>query len=94
MCTKYTDASVLQRQRVWALLTYKDNSQFCFETTLCPAILNELGIILEEGKLPRLDKKYYIDGQFIYRQFPYETAKVSLWNQLHYTQPAPFHEFL
>lgn len=94
--TKYTDGVVLLRQRVWALLTYPDGSEFCFETTLCPEILNSLGVVLEEQMLVRLDKKYYIGGQMVYKQFPFEGAKVTLYDSLTYTNESSYalHQFL
>lgn len=87
MPTKLTDKSVLATQCVWVLLTYKDGSQFCFQTTLNEDILRERGILLEEGRLPRLDKQYYVNGQYVYRQFPFEGVSVSLWDQEHYDDP-------
>ena len=93
---KITDKNALAVQKVWALLRYSDGSEFCFQTTLCPDILRELGIVLEEGKLVRLDKKYYWNGKYVYRQFPYAGATISLWDQLTYTHRASYelHEFL
>lgn len=90
------DANALLTSKVWALLKYPDNSEFCFQTTLSPDILLEFGIVLEEGKLPRIDKKYYWGGRYIYRQFPVSGVKVSLWDSLTYTHRASFemHEFL
>jgi hypothetical protein len=93
---RITDNSVLMKQKVWALLRYSDGSEFCFQTTLCPDILRELGIVLEEGKLVRLDKQYYWNGRFIYRQFPYENCSITLWDSLTYTHRASYelHEFM
>lgn len=82
---RYTDIKVLQERLVWALLTYSDGSQFCFQTTFNEDILREYGIVLEENSLPRLDKQYYWGGRYVYRQFPFEGAKVSLWSELTYT---------
>lgn len=82
---RITDSSQLTTGLVWALLTYKDGSEFCFQTTLNGSILREYGITLEEGCLPRLDKKYLYNGEMVYRQFPYEGAKVSLWTEETYT---------
>lgn len=79
------DKNALVNGKVWVLLTYSDGSQFCFQTTLNTHILKELGIILEEGKLPRIDKKYYWGGQYVYRQFSFIGAKLSLWDNLTYT---------
>lgn len=94
--TQITNRDALVEGLVWALLTYKDGSQFCFQTTLNSDILRERGIVLEEGKLARLDKKYYWGGQYIYRQFNYVGAKVSLWTGLHYEHmdSLKVHDFL
>lgn len=91
-----TDKSALVQRKVWALLTYSDGSQFCFETTLNADILLELGIQLEEGMLPRIDKKYYWGGQYIYRQFPISGVRISLWDACTYTHSASqqLHDFL
>ena len=85
MATKINDASALTSGLVWALLTYEDGSQFCFQTTLNQRILAQHSITLEEEKLPRLDKKYLVNGEKIYRHFRYKDAKVSLWDEMHYT---------
>ena len=69
----------------WVLLKYEDDSEFCFETTLSPRILNQKGIILEEGCFARLDKQYYENGKMVYRQFPYGEAAVTVWNVETYT---------
>lgn len=82
---KITDKSVLAEKLVWVLLRYKDGSEFCFQTTLNSKILREHGVVLEENKLVRLDKKYYMNSKFIFRQFSYVDAKISLWKSLHYT---------
>lgn len=82
---KYTDKNVLMSKLVWVLYTYPDNSEFCFQTTLSPDILRERGVVLEEGHLVRLDKMYYIGGQMVYRQFPYQGVVISLWDALTYT---------
>ena len=96
MATRISDINSLSERRVWALLKYEDGSEFCFETTLNPDILNGLGIVLEEGKLVRLDKKYYIGGAFVYRQFPYSEASITLWDELHYTDKfsLKLHQFM
>lgn len=93
---KITDKSVLTRDKVWALLTYADGSEFCFLTTLNAGIISQEGVVLEEGKLVRLDKKYYMNGQFVYRQFSFVGARISLWDRLHYTDEDSYrmHEFL
>lgn len=93
---KFTDKNVLLTDKVWVLLTYPDKSEFCFQTTFCPEILRELGITLEEGRLVRLDKKYYMGGQFVYRQFPFANASISLWDSLTYTHKPSYelHQFL
>jgi len=44
-----------------------------------------MGVLLEEGKLVRLDKKYLKQGKMVYKQFPYEGASVSLWDAETYT---------
>lgn len=94
--TRITNKSALTEGLVWALLTYSDGSQFCFQTTLNANILREKGVILEEGMLVRLDKQYYWGGHYIYRQFPYVGASVSLWTELHYDHAESFkvHDFL
>lgn len=79
------DKNALLEQEVWVLYKYSDGSEFCFKTTMCEGILNKLGIVLEAGKLPRLDKKYYERGQFVYRQFPFDQVTVTLWDEEHYT---------
>ena len=93
---RITDTSVLQKGLVWALLTYADGSEFCFQTTLNLDILRERGVVLEEGMLVRLDKKYYWNRQYVYRQFSYKGARVSLWDALTYTNKdsMKLHEFL
>lgn len=94
--TIITNKSALMEGLVWALLTYPDGSQFCFQTTLNTDILRDYGIVLEEGKLVRLDKKYYWNGQYVYRQFPYVGASITLWDGIHYDHEASvkIHEFL
>ena len=87
MATQYKSRSYLTNGLVWVLLRYSDNSEFCFQTTLNPEILNRFGVVLEEGKLVRLDKQYYELGDMVYRQFSYEGASVSLWDEEHYTDP-------
>lgn len=96
LATRVNDKSALTEGLVWVCLTYKDGSQFCFQTTLNVDILREKGVVLEEGKLARLDKKYYWGGQYIYRQFPFVGASVSLWTGLHYDHVESYkvHEFL
>lgn len=93
---RITTKSALADGLVWVLLTYPDTSQFCFQTTLNPSILRKKGVVLQEGKLVRLDKKYYWNGQYIYRQFDYIGASISLWTDLHYDHSDSFaiHEFL
>lgn len=93
---KISDASTLNRELVWVLLRYADGSEFCFQTTLSTALLRKYGVVLEEGKLVRLDKKYYVNGQYVYRQFPFAGTVVSLWDSLHYTDEISYrlHEFL
>lgn len=90
------DVNILTTSTAWALLRYHDQSEFCFQTTLCTDILKDLGIILEEGKLPRIDKKYYWNGKFIYRQFPIADTTVTFWDALTYTHRPSYslHEFL
>lgn len=84
---KITDSQQLLQRLVWVLLRYSDGSEFCFQTTLNGQILRDRGVILEEGHLVRLDKKYFVDGQMIYRQFPHQSAVISLWESEHYTHP-------
>lgn len=93
---RITDANALATSKVWALLKYPDGSEFCFQTTLSGDILREYDIILEEGKLPRIDKKYYWGGRYIYRQFPISGTTITLWDNLTYTHRASYemHEFL
>lgn len=79
------DQSALLSGLVWVLLRYSDGSEFCFQTTLNPSILNQRGIVLEEGKLVRLDKQYYENGDMVYRQFEYAGTSISLWDAEHYT---------
>lgn len=82
---RITDVNELSRGLVWVLLKYEDGSEFCFQTTTNQRILDDNGIILEEGKMVRLDKRYLVQGDMIYRQFEYTNAKVSLWDAEHYT---------
>lgn len=82
---KITDPNALTSGLVWVLLKYPDNSEFCFQTTLNPALLNQHGIVLEEGMLVRLDKKYLEHGQMVYKQFPFEGATISMWDRMTYT---------
>lgn len=96
MAKKITDKSALQEGLVWARLRYRDGSEFCFQTTLNPGILRGKGVVLEEGMLVRLDKSYYVGGKYVFRQFPFEGAQVSLWDGLAYTHKgsADMHEFM
>lgn len=82
---KITDSSALTSGLVWVLLRYADGSEFCFQTTLNPQILRGRGVILQEGCLARLDKKYLEHGAMVYRQFPFEGATISLWDSMTYT---------
>lgn len=93
---QYSDKNVLLRQEVWATLTYPDGSQFSFKTTLNGDILREKDIILEEGKFPRLDKQYYMNGRYVYRQFSFVGVTVTLWDTEHYDDPDSYkvREFL
>lgn len=59
----------ITKEMVWVSLTYPDKSQFCFQTTLNPAILKRYDILLKENCLPCLDKQYYINKEMIYKQF-------------------------
>lgn len=94
--TKIDNINAITDGLVWILLTYEDGSEFCFQTTLNADILRDKGVLLEEGKLVRLDKLYYWNGQMIYRQFPIANATVSLWTELTYSNPdsQALHEFL
>ena len=96
LAVKITDQKALLTGLVWVLLTYKDGTEFCFQTTLNPTILRERNVILEENKLVRLDKKYFYRGQMQYRQFPYDGATITLWDGLHYNDPNSLrlHEFI
>lgn len=87
MANRISDKSALTTGLVWVLLRYPDDTEFCFQTTLNGEILSQLGIVLEEGKLVRLDKKYFVRGDFVYKQFPYVGVSVSLWDSEHYTDP-------
>ena len=78
-------ANDLSSSIVWVRLTYADRSEFCFQTTLNPTLLNQKGIVLEEGKLVRLDKQYFEHGRMVYKQFNFEGAKVSIWDEECYT---------
>lgn len=90
------DKTLLAKGLVWTLLRYQDGSEFCFQTTLNPDILRERGVVLEDGCLVRLDKKYYVDGRYQYRQFPFDGASISLWDALTYRDQSSYaiHEFL
>lgn len=96
MATKLTDKSALIQGLVWVLLTYPDGSEFCFQTTLNPQLLNSYGVVLEEGKLARLDKQYIHHGAMVYRQFPHAGAVLSLWSECHYedAESAKLHDFM
>lgn len=96
MACKYKDASILQKGLVWVLLKYPDKSEFCFQTTLNPELLRKYDVILEEGKLVRLDKRYLQNGQMVYKQFPYGNAKITLWDGMTYTdeKSAELRDFL
>ena len=59
----------IMNEIVWVRLTYSDKSQFCFQTTLNPAILKRHNILLKENCLPCLDKQYYIHKEMVYKQF-------------------------
>lgn len=85
MGNRIKDSSALTSGLVWVLLRYKDGSEFCFQTTLNTQLLHQYGVILEEGKLVRLDKKYLVRGDMVYRQFPYGDASISLWDSETYT---------
>lgn len=85
--SQYFGKEVLLEKLVWVLYTYPDGSQFCFQTTLNGDILREHGITLEDNKFPRLDRKYYERGRFVYRQFPFSGVTVTLWDSEHYTDP-------
>lgn len=84
---RINDPNALTDGLVWVLLRYKDGSEFCFQTTLNQDILREHGVILEEDCLVRLDKKYFVKGAMVYRQFRYQCAVVSLWDSMHYEDP-------
>lgn len=91
MGSKITDSNKLLTDKVWALLHYSDGSEFCFQTTLNSDILYQYGIVLEEGKLPRLDKKYLEFGQMVYRQFNFQGAQITLWDSMTYTDETSAH---
>lgn len=85
---RIVDSSALSTGLVWALLTYPDGSEFCFQTTLNGPILAQHNIVLEEGKLARLDKRYLEGGDMVYKQFSFAGAKVSLWEEETYFDKA------
>lgn len=85
---RITDSSALTQGEVWVLLKYVDGSEFCFKTTLNPTILASYGVVLQEGCLARLDKRYLEYGQMVYRQFPFRDATISLWDAETYTDEA------
>ena len=76
------DSNALLEGLVWVLLRYCDGSEFCFQSTLNSTILYQHGIVLEEGKLVRLDKKYLEYGQMVYRQFPYPGVTIMVWDEM------------
>ena len=82
---RISDPAALTSGLVWVLLTYADGSEFCFQTTLNSELLHQYGVVLDEGMLVRLDKKYLENGEFVYRQFSFRNAKVSLWSEETYT---------
>lgn len=90
------DSNALLDGLVWVLLRYPDGSEFCFQTTLNTTILRQYNVVLEEGKLVRLDKKYLEYGAMVYRQFPYAGATISMWDEMTYTDPtsASLRDFL
>lgn len=55
---------------VWVRLRFSDCSELCIQTTLNANILTQKGIVLEDGHLPMLNKKYIIDKQEVYKQIP------------------------
>lgn len=83
--SRISDSSQITKRELWALYRYPDNSEFCFRTTLNQTILAKYGIILEERCLPRLDKKYLVNGEMIYRQFSYDGVTISMWESETYT---------
>ena len=90
------DANTLSAGLIWVLFRYADGSEFCFQTTLNEDILRAHGIVLEEGCLVRLDKKYLENGAMVYRQFNYDGVSISMWDKLTYTDSmsASLHKFL
>lgn len=70
---------------MWVRLTYADGSQFCFQTTLNAGILNRHNIILKEDHLVRLDKKYLVGTEMVYKQIPIDEVAVDILPQLSYT---------
>lgn len=88
MGNKIQDKSAITSGLVWVLFRYSDGSEFCFQTTLNPVLLHQYGIVLEEGKLARLDKKYLENGEMCYRQFSFDGAKISFWDRMTYTDEA------
>lgn len=85
MGNRIKDSSALTAGLVWVLLRYEDGSEFCFQTTLNSSLLHKYGVVLEEGKLVRLDKKYLMHGEMRYRQFPFAGVSISLWDSMTYT---------
>ena len=79
------NSNALVNGLVWVLLRYPDGSEFCFQTTLNATLLRQYGVVLEEGKLVRLDKKYLEYGEMMYRQFSYTGATISMWDEMTYT---------
>lgn len=70
---------------MWVRLTYADGSQFCFQTTLNPGILNRHNITLKEDHLVRLDKKYLVGTEMVYKQIAIDEVAVDILPQLSYT---------
>lgn len=96
MISQIKDKQAIARGTVWVLLRYSDGSEFCFQSTLNPAMLSQRGIALEEGKLPRIDKKYLHNNREVYRQFAYEGATITFWDGCHYTddESRKLHDFM
>lgn len=90
------DTPDILNEIVWVRLTYPDNSEFCFQTTLNSTILNRRGIVLQEGKLVRLDKQYLYGTKMQYKQFSIENCKVDILSSKEYrdANSAFLHDFL
>ncbi len=58
----------IRKELVWVLLSYKDGSQFCFQTTLNPGLLKKYGVLLLDNCLPCLNKRYYVNRELVYKQ--------------------------